>query len=125
MAQHTREELAMKQALPLDVKIKMTETRIKDWVDVYGLDGVYISFSGGKDSTVLLTIARNLFPNIKAVFCGFGCHLEKEGNGRFELMKLTHPKQYEYIMKPWCEGGLDYKNVIDWLNEHGDMNIKY
>ena len=52
------------------------------------------------------------------MFCGFGCHLEPEGQGRFEKMKVTHPKQYEWIMKPWDEGGLGYKDVIDWINEH-------
>lgn len=59
------------------------------------------------------------------MFCGYGCHLEKEGEGRFERMKETHPKQYEYIMKPWEDGGLGYKEVIDWINEHGNMNIRY
>jgi 3'-phosphoadenosine 5'-phosphosulfate sulfotransferase (PAPS reductase)/FAD synthetase len=52
------------------------------------------------------------------MFCGFGCHMEKPGEGRFERMKETHPKQYEWIMKPWDEGGLGYKDVIDWINEH-------
>ena len=33
---------------------------------------VYISFSGGKDSTVLLWLARKVYPNIKAVFCNTG-----------------------------------------------------
>lgn len=59
------------------------------------------------------------------MFCGFGCHLEKPGEGRFERMKLTHPKLYEWIMKPTEEGGLNYKAVIDWLNENGGLNIKY
>ena len=59
------------------------------------------------------------------MFCGFGCHLEKPGEGRFERMKVTHPKQYEYIMKPWEDGGLGYKRVIDWINEHGNLNIRY
>lgn len=59
------------------------------------------------------------------MFCGFGCHLEKEGEGRFERMKVTHPKQYEWIMKPWDEGGLGYKEVIDWINEHGNLRIRY
>lgn len=59
------------------------------------------------------------------MFCGYGCHLEKEGEGRFERMKETHPKQYEWIMKPWNEGGLGYKDVIDWMNEHGKLNIRY
>lgn len=58
------------------------------------------------------------------MFCGYGCHLEKSPN-RFEQMKETHPKQYEYIMKPVSEGGLGYKEVIDWINEHGNLNIKY
>ena len=58
------------------------------------------------------------------MFCGFGCHLPEEP-GRFELMKQTHPKQYEWIMKPWDEGGLGYKDVIDWLNENGNLHIRY
>ena len=58
------------------------------------------------------------------MFCGYGCHLEKSP-GRFEKMKLTHPKQYEYIMKPWDEGGLGFKEIIDWINEHGNLNIRY
>ena len=59
------------------------------------------------------------------MFCGFGCHLEKEGEGRFERLKITHPKIYDYIMRPWEQGGLNYKEVIDWINEHGDLHIRY
>lgn len=59
------------------------------------------------------------------VFCGFGCHREKPGEGRFERLKGTHPKLYNYVFKPWNEGGLGYKAVIDWLNEHGDLHIGY
>lgn len=69
---HTREELAQWQALPLFVKVRMTQQRIRDWIREYGIDGVYVSFSGGKDSTVLLHIARGLYPDIKAVFCNTG-----------------------------------------------------
>ena len=58
------------------------------------------------------------------MFCGFECHLEKSPN-RFERMKETHPKQYDYIMRSSEQGGLNYKEVIDWINEHGKMNIKY
>ena len=56
------------QALPLESKITMTKHRIQTWVDEFGIDGTYVSFSGGKDSTVLLHIARQLYPNMKAVF---------------------------------------------------------
>nr|DAI55011.1 MAG TPA: phosphoadenosine-phosphosulfate reductase [Caudoviricetes sp.] len=65
-------DLKLLQALPLDLKIAKTKARIKEWVDFYGIDGVYISFSGGKDSTVLLHIARLLYPSIDAVFVDTG-----------------------------------------------------
>ena len=59
------------------------------------------------------------------MFCLFGCHLEKPGDGRFEKLRETHPKQYEYIMRPTSEGGLGMKEVIDWLNENGNFDIRY
>ena len=59
------------------------------------------------------------------IFCGYGCHLEPPGEGRFEMLKVTHPKQYEFIMKPLDEGGLGYKRIIDWINEHGEISIRY
>ena len=59
------------------------------------------------------------------MFCGYGCQLEREGEGRFELMRKTHPKVWDYIMRPKEQGGLNYKEVIDWINEHGNMNIRY
>lgn len=65
---HTMSDLYQMQSLPLSVKINMTKRRITEWVSEYGLDGVYVSFSGGKDSTVLLHICRELFPDIKAMF---------------------------------------------------------
>ena len=68
----TLEELKMLQALPLDIKIAKTQARIREWVNHYGVDGVYVSFSGGKDSTVLLDIARKMYPEIEAVFVDTG-----------------------------------------------------
>lgn len=69
---HTKEDLRMMQALPLDLKIRLTQDRIRAWVDRFGTDGVYVSFSGGKDSTVLLHIVRELYPDVKAVFSNTG-----------------------------------------------------
>ena len=68
----TIQDLRIKQALPLEQKILLTKTRIRGWVNEFGLEGVYVSFSGGKDSTVLLHIARQLYPDIKAVFVDTG-----------------------------------------------------
>lgn len=68
----TKQELQMLQALPLDLKIMRTQQRIREWVQYYGTDGVCVSFSGGKDSTVLLHLVRQMYPNIKAVFSDTG-----------------------------------------------------
>lgn len=66
---HTIDELREKQALPLEVKIRLTEVRVRAWVNEYGEDGCYISFSGGKDSTVLMDIVRNRMGyNVPAMF---------------------------------------------------------
>lgn len=69
---HTMEELKQMQRLPLAAKISMTQTRVREWVREYGESGVYISFSGGKDSTALLHIVRELYPDIEAVFVDTG-----------------------------------------------------
>lgn len=69
------------------------------------------------------------------IFCAFGCHLEKSPS-RFERLKETHPRQYEY-----CIGGGEYDenglwqpnkkglglgHIFDELNEiYGDDFIKY
>ena len=71
MAQkHTYEELLQWQSIPLATKILMTQDRIREWVHEYGQDGCYVSFSGGKDSTVLMDIVRNRmdYKKIPAVF---------------------------------------------------------
>lgn len=67
---HTITDLYQMQSLPLDDKVQMTKRRIDDWVNQFGEDGVYVSFSGGKDSTVLVDIVRNIcgYKNIPLVF---------------------------------------------------------
>lgn len=67
---HTMTDLYQMQSLPLSAKIKMTTRRITEWVYRYGEDGVYVSFSGGKDSTVLVDIVRNVckYKDIPLVF---------------------------------------------------------
>lgn len=91
----TGEELIMLQSLPLDVKIAKTKLRIREWVDYYGIDGVYISFSGGKDSTVLLHMARQEFPDIKAMFVDTGLEYPeiKAHVKTFDNVDIIRPKK--------------------------------
>ena len=68
---HDAERLKELQALPLERKIQITQARIMEWYQHYN-GNVCVSFSGGKDSTVLLHIARQLYPSIPAVFSNTG-----------------------------------------------------
>lgn len=68
----TKEDLKYFQSMPLDIKVAMTRTRIREWVNAFGESGVYVSFSGGKDSTVLLHLVRELYPDVPAVFVNTG-----------------------------------------------------
>jgi 3'-phosphoadenosine 5'-phosphosulfate sulfotransferase (PAPS reductase)/FAD synthetase len=67
----TNAELQLLQSLPLDDKIKKSKLRIKEWYE-HWCGQVYVSFSGGKDSTALLHLVRSIFPDVPAVFCDTG-----------------------------------------------------
>ena len=70
-SKHQPGELEQMQSLPLDIKIKMTKRRIKEWYEHW--DGmVYVSFSGGKDSTVLKHIVDSMYDDIPSVFINTG-----------------------------------------------------
>ena len=91
---HTIQELHKLQGLPLKDKIEMTRERIKAWVDHWGLENVCVSFSGGKDSTVLLDIARKDYPDIEAFYVSTGLEFpEIESFVRsFDNVTITKPK---------------------------------
>ena len=95
-------DLKILQAYPLWMKVERTKRRIAEWVDYYGEDGVYISFSGGKDSTVLLHLVRNLYPDIPAVFCNTGLEYP-------EIVKFVKDIPNVRILKP----ELTFKQVIE------------
>lgn len=70
---HMPYDLKQMQSLPLEAKIIMTKQRIRQWYDYW--DGeVYVSFSGGKDSTVLKHIVDNTsgVSDVPAVFVNTG-----------------------------------------------------
>lgn len=99
---HTIQELHQWQALPLEVKVSMTKDRIRQWVKEYGEDGVCVSFSGGKDSTVLYDIVQQDYPNVTAVYCDTG---------------LEYPEIRNFVKSygdkvVWLKPKLTFKQVI-------------
>lgn len=59
-------ELTRKQGLPLTEKISLSLRIIQDWYEAW--DGnVSVAYSGGKDSSVLLWLVRQRYPEVPAV----------------------------------------------------------
>ncbi len=88
----TEIQLKQLQALPLDIKIEKTKARIREFY--YTLGGkVYVSFSGGKDSTVLLHLVRQEFPDVVAIYCDTGLEYP-------ELKDFVKAQRNVEIIKP-------------------------
>lgn len=101
----TREDLKELQSYPLDMKIWLTRQRIREWIREFGEDGVYVSFSGGKDSTVLLDIVRKDYPNVEAVFVNTGLEYP-------EIVDFVKQHENVTILRP-------KKNFRQVLTEYG------
>ena len=71
MNKHYEWELKQYQCLSLESKIRLTNERIKGWINEY--DGnVYVSRSGGKDSDVLGDLVKKYDSSIPQVFVNTG-----------------------------------------------------
>lgn len=101
---YTKEDLKAMQAWPLERKIRVTQTRILEWIQRWGEDHVYVSFSGGKDSTVLLDLARRVLPSIPAVFCDTGLEYPeiRKFVKTFENVTWIRPeKRFDEVVKEY------------------------
>ena len=68
---HTAADLKQLQSMPLELKIRATKMRIEQWYDHWeGM--VYVSFSGGKDSTVLKHIVDSMYDDVPSLFVDTG-----------------------------------------------------
>ena len=56
------------------------------------------------------------------VCCGFGAHIANDE--RFTRLKETHPQMYK-LLDIATNNGYTMLQAIDWINKHGDLNIKY
>ena len=100
----TIDELRVLQALPLELKVAKTKLRIREWVNEFGVEGVYVAFSGGKDSTVLLHIVRQMYPDIEAVFVNTGLEYPEIQSfvKTFENVTILRPKmRFDEVIKKY------------------------
>lgn len=68
---HTKEDLKALRAKTLDEKIQISTARIIEWYE-YWKGKVYVSNSGGVDSTVLSDLVHRVYPDVVDVYCDTG-----------------------------------------------------
>jgi 3'-phosphoadenosine 5'-phosphosulfate sulfotransferase (PAPS reductase)/FAD synthetase len=93
--------LKQRRSLLLEQKVKLSQRRIRTFYEA--LRGkVYVAFSGGKDSTVLLDVVRHVYPNVPGVFIDTGLEYP-------EIRQLV--KTVENVT--WIRPKLSFKRVIE------------
>ena len=101
MSAYTKQDLQKMQSWTLERKVQVTQAKILEWYYHYG-GKVAVSFSGGKDSTVLLDLARRAFPDMPAVFADTG---------------LEYPEIREFVKSipnvEWLTPAMPFHKVIE------------
>lgn len=91
-------ELTMLQALPLDVKIAKSKQRIREAIDYFGVSGLYVPISGGKDSQVLSHLVEQV---------------QIEDNIRIKAIPRVN-----------CNTGNEYDEVLAKARELSDLEVR-
>jgi len=87
--------------LPLHYKVAIALSKIREWYELHN-GMVYVAFSGGKDSTVLLHLVRSLYPEVPAVFSDTGLEFP-------ELRSFVRDTPNVVLVKP----KLSFREVIE------------
>lgn len=98
---YTNEDLKRMQAWPLEKKVQVSQAKVLEFAEK--LDNqIYVSFSGGKDSTVLLDLVRRVFPDAPAVFIDTG---------------LEFPEVRDFVKSvgnvTWLKPDMNFRKVIE------------
>jgi len=101
-------QFSQRKGLPWEIKLKLTKTRIQEWYNNWG-GMVYLSYSGGLDSTVLLYLIREVVGDeIPAVFSNTGLEYP-------EIVRFARKASGEFIeIKPEDKNGkrISFRDVI-------------
>ena len=115
------------QSLPLEAKIRMTQQRIRQWYDHW--EGqVYVSFSGGKDSTVLKHIVDSMYSDVPSVFVNTGLEypeIQKFAMSQPNVVTVRPEMRFDEVIKtygyPAISKIVSHSVDIARRNPHGNV----
>ena len=100
---HSSNDLSQMQSLPLEIKIRMAKERIRQWYEHW--EGqVYVSFSGGKDSTVLKHIVDSMYDDVPALFVNTGLEypeIQKFAMSQPNVVTVRPEMRFDEVIKKY------------------------
>ena len=123
MNKHTIGDLYQMQSLPLSAKIRMTQYRIREWVNIMGMTA-FTSVSAAEGQHCFITYRKEMYRNIGAVYVRIpGRNTRRSGEfmKQHENVEIIRPKMnfrqiilkygYPMIGKKWqaaymAQGGI-------------------
>lgn len=91
----TAEQLKDLQSKTLKEKIQISSARIIEWHERWN-GQVYVSFSGGKDSVVLLHLVRRLYPDVLGVYMDTGLEYPELRETEQDILQYIKKYNLEY-----------------------------
>ena len=107
-------ELKELQLMPMEWKVIITKARLRDAIVNFGVDGLYLSLSGGKDSLVLHWILKEVEYQdyggmvIPRVFCNTGLEYPEVREGVLRLFEGKSVQDKLVVLKP----DMHFRDVI-------------
>jgi 3'-phosphoadenosine 5'-phosphosulfate sulfotransferase (PAPS reductase)/FAD synthetase len=101
-------ELRRLQKKPYEWKVEHALDVIREFVEHEGENGVYVSFSGGKDSLVLLHLVRSIYPDVPAVFANTGIEFPEQVKFVRTFTNVTEVYPIKHFPKIIKEDGIVY-----------------
>lgn len=125
---YTADDLKVMQAWPLQRKIQVTQTRIMEFYQRYN-GNVTVSISGGKDSTVLLDLARRCHPDLEAVYVNTGLDFPEVRHFAMKTPNVTvlQPKmRFDEVVREygWCFPSKDVAHTVYYARKGSEWALR-
>lgn len=99
--------------------VRQAKERIVWTVEHYGHNPTYVAFSGGRDSRVVLDLARGIFPTMLAI------HNRHEGEGIGDVLDVLCVHSPKESMVPTFLSTVDLRTQLDGTRRSEDKTMVY